>query len=212
MLTRSGVSSHPRIYQRRATAKFSSWADCQTEVLKSLLALGFLPRGLFMWQLTLSEPPRKHQCREYDSRTEVKISCNIIMEVTSHNLCVFYWLETSHTSLPTLKEKGSHQSMKTGGRRLEALRVRLKTAGPRSIIWTLNHIRCLKSHYVNKPVYIQTSLFISSSSANNSSNIFAWCLIPWFLEQCVPALLLAPERLPGNLALYFPHAYVFHPY
>lgn len=120
----AGLGSHPRIYQRRATAKFASWVDCQTEVLKSFLALGFLPLGLFMWQLTLSEPPRKHQCREYDSRTEVKISCNIIMEVTSHNLCVFYWLETSHKSLPTLKEKGSHQSMNTRGQRLEALRVR----------------------------------------------------------------------------------------
>lgn len=92
MLTRNGVSFEalPRKIHCQVCMGFGRIQFWQVVRMRSsgpcwLLVSCHL--GLFIWQLTLSGPPRKHQYREYDSKTEVKSSCNKIMEVTSHNLC-----------------------------------------------------------------------------------------------------------------------------
>lgn len=56
-------------------------ADCQTKGLRSFLALGSLPQGL----LHRAAHCIRTSKGEYYSKTEIKLLCNMIMEVISHH-------------------------------------------------------------------------------------------------------------------------------
>lgn len=165
-------------------------AGCQTEVLKPLLALGFLPLGPLHMAAYFIRPSKIESIQRVCSKTEVKISCDIIMEVTSHHFyCILLVRNKSCVCTYTYEKRTTtgqdYQEAETGG----LLEPTCYSADPRSI-------RCLKPHFIDKPV----CLFVY------------FCLIPCFLEHCIPSLFLVPEHVAGRLAFYFPYTYLLHPY
>lgn len=60
--------------------------------------------------LTTSKPAKER----ISCKTEVKMPCIIIVEVTSISLAIFYWLKASHRSCP-LSREGNHRNCWTLG-------------------------------------------------------------------------------------------------
>lgn len=103
-----GRGSHLRLYLGKihfqvcmGFGRIQILTGCQTENLRSWLALGSLPHWSFhMAAYIIRTSKEEIQYREYDRKTQIKILCNIIMEMTSHCLCCIL-LVRNKSQVPT---------------------------------------------------------------------------------------------------------------